>query len=107
MLECLTELSEGTIGTILRTCGRGGRVEIRSLLLPEMRCITCGRRLRLRGVGGVLDLRLRVEMGGVFVLIVQRGSRVIVQTLLRNVGSLGLVVICEGWLGDRLGLRSE
>ena len=40
-------------------------------------------------------------------LTVQRGGRTIVQTLLRDVGGLRLVVIGEGWLGDGLGLRSE
>jgi hypothetical protein len=58
-------------------------------------------------VGRGLHLSLGVEMGGEFVLTVQRGGRVIVQTLLRNVGGLRLVVVGEGWLGNCLGLRSE
>jgi hypothetical protein len=41
------------------------------------------------------------------VLAIQRGGRIVVQTLLRNVGGLGLMVVGEGWLGDGLGLRGE
>ena len=55
-----------------------------------------------------LHLSLGVEVRGKFVLIVQGGSRIIIQTLLgRNRGGLGLVVIGKGWLRNRLGLRGE
>ena len=41
-------------------------------------------------------------------LTVQRRCGVIIQALLgRNMGGLRLVVVGEGWLGDRLGLRGE
>lgn len=39
-------------------------------------------------------------------LAIQRGGRIIVQTL-RDVGGLRLVVVSEGWLGDCLGLRRK
>lgn len=61
----------------------------------------------MRSVGGGLHLSLGIEMGRKFVLVVQR-SRIGVQPLLwRNMGGLGLVVVCEGWLRDRLGLRGK
>ena len=58
-------------------------------------------------MGGGLYLRLGIEVGGEFMLAVQGRGRVIVQTLLRNVRGLRLVVVSEGRLGDCLGLRGE
>lgn len=104
VLECLTELPKGTVRALLGTCRGSGGVEVGSLLLAEMRRIACGGGLWLRRVGGGLHLSLGVEVGRKFVLVVQR-SRIGVQTLLwGNMGGLGLVVVCEGWLRDRLGL---
>ena len=40
-------------------------------------------------------------------LTVQGGGRAIVETLLRDVGGLRLVVVGERWLGDCLRLGSE
>ena len=64
VLECLTKLSESTVGAILGTCGGRGRVEVWRFLLTEVRCIAGDRRLRWRGVRRGLYLGLRVEMGG-------------------------------------------
>ena len=82
-------------------------MEVWSLLLSEVGCVTRDGRLRLGGVGRGLHLSWGIEVGGEFMLTVQRWSRAIVQTLLRDMGGLRLVVIGEGWLGDRLGLRGE
>lgn len=107
VLERLTELSKGTVGALLRACRGGGCVKVWSLLLADVCHVASNRRLGLRSVGRGLYLGLRVEMGGEFVLAIQRGIRTIVQTLLRNVGGLRLMVVCEGWLRDCLGLRGE
>ena len=108
MLERLTELSKGTIWAFLGTCRGSGCVEIWSLLLPEVGRVTCNGWLRLGGMGRGLYLSWGVGVGGEFVLTVQRRSGVIVEALLgRNMGGLRLVVVGEGWLGDRLGLWSE
>lgn len=97
VLECLSKLSKGTIWAVLGTCRGGGCVEVGSLLLAKVGCIAGDRRLGLRSMGR--GLSLGVKMGGEFVLTIQGGGRVAVQTLLRRkVGVLGLVMVGEGWL---------